>query len=29
MIGIVGMYHPTSAAPLKAYDSVFFMVFEE
>ena len=29
LIGIVGMYRPTSAAPIKGYDAVFFTVYAE
>ena len=29
VIGVVGMYHPTSASPLKAYDNVFYVVLEK
>jgi 3',5'-cyclic AMP phosphodiesterase CpdA len=29
LIGIVGMYRPTSAAPIKGYDEVFFTVYTE
>lgn len=29
LIGIVGMYRPTSTAPIKIYDSVFFTLFDE
>lgn len=28
-ISVTGMYHPTSASPLKAYDHVFYVLLEE
>lgn len=29
LIGIVGMYRPTSTAPIKVYDPIFFTLFDE
>jgi hypothetical protein len=29
MIGIIGLYHPTSTAPIKIYDSAFFTLWPE
>ena len=29
LIGLVGMYHPTSASPIKVYDNVFYTVYDE
>jgi len=28
IIGLVGMYHPTSASPIKVYDEIFYTVYD-
>ncbi len=28
IIGLVGMYHPTSASPIKVYDDIFYTVYD-